>query len=103
MHIKLTPQRSDATLSLARQGTSLIINGEAFDFGPLPDGAVLPRDAVACDFLASDVTRIAGVLHLTLILPHGANAPPQTLFPAPIDLAMDGPASLPPHHTEVQP
>ena len=103
MHIKLTPQRSDDTLSLTRQDSSLIINGEAFDFGPLPDGAVLPRDAVDCACLASDVTRVAGVLQLTLILPHGANAPAQTLFPAPIDLAMDGPASLPPHDAEVQP
>ena len=101
MHIKLTPQRSDDTLSLARQGSALIINGQAFDFGPLPDGAVLPRDAVDCAYLASDVTRVGGILQLTLILPHGANAPRETLFPAPPDLAADGPATLPPHDIEV--
>lgn len=38
MHIKLTPQRSDDTLSLARKGSVLIINGQAFDFGPLGRG-----------------------------------------------------------------
>ena len=97
MRIKLTPQRNDGRLTLARKGAVLIINGEAFDFSLLPDGAVLPQDAVACDLLASDVTRVDGVLHLTLVLPHGQNAPPETLFPSPIDLFVDGEAKLPPH------
>lgn len=101
MHIKLTPQRSNDTLSLARKGSALIINGQSFDFSPLPDGAVLPRDAVDCAYLASDVTRVGGILQLTLILPHGANAPRETLFPAAVDLASDGPAKLPPHDIEV--
>lgn len=101
MHIRFSPQRHDTPLSLSRKGDTLSINDVAYDFSPLPEGAVLPRAAVACDLLASDVTRIGGVLQLTLLLPHGANAPPETLFPAPLDLLTDGPARLPPHDAEV--
>ena len=95
MQITLTPQRRDDRLSLERKGDSLILNGEVFDFTALPEGGTLPRDAVACDWLAGDVTRQDGVLHLTLILPHGVDAPEATLFPVPITLTGDGPVALP--------
>ena len=35
--------------------------------------AVLARDSIGGDWLASDVTRVAGVVHLTVILPHAAD------------------------------
>ena len=95
MQITLTPQRRDDTLTLVRSGDVLTINGEAFDFTAIPEGGTLPRDAVACDWLAGDVTRSGGVLHLTLVLPHGADAPQATLFPAPLTLTGDGPVVLP--------
>ena len=95
MQITLTPQRRDDTLTLTRSGDVLTINGEAFDFTAIPEGGTLPRDAVACDWLASDVTRTEGVLHLTLILPHGVDAPQATLFPAALTLTGDGPVALP--------
>ena len=95
MQITLTPQRRDGTLTLVRSGDVLTINGEAFDFTVIPEGGTLPRDAVACDWLAGDVTRSGGVLHLTLILPHGADAPQATLFPAALTLTGDGPVTLP--------
>lgn len=95
MHITFTPQRRDDQLSLARAGDALIINGETLDLSGIPDGATLPRDAVASDWLASDIERIGGVLHLTLILPHGPNAPAVALFPAPVLVEADGPISLP--------
>ena len=94
MNISFTPMRRDDRLDLSLAGDVLTVNGEAFDFSGLPDGATLPRAAVTCDWLASDVERIGGVIHLTLILPHGANAPAGTLFPAPITPA-DGPVTLP--------
>ncbi|MFN4158602.1 MAG: hypothetical protein ACK4GO_09390 [Gemmobacter sp.] len=95
MHLTLTPVRGDAPLSLHRHGDVLTINGEAFDFSPLPEGATLPRDAVNCAWIADDVTRIGGVLHLTLLLPHGACAPDDTRFPKPLLLTGDGPVALP--------
>ncbi|MFN4131275.1 MAG: hypothetical protein ACK4GC_15875 [Paracoccaceae bacterium] len=97
MQITLSPMRRDDVLTLHRAGDILTINGEAFDFSPLPEGATLPREAVDCDWLASDVTRTGGALHLTLILPHGAEAPPETLFPAPVIDPANGPVELPPH------
>ena len=94
MRITLSPSRRDDRLTISKSGDTLTINGEAFDLSAIPDGATLPRDAVACEWLASDIERIGGVLHLTLILPHGANAPHETRFPDPIDAA-DGPIALP--------
>lgn len=94
MHITLSPSRRDDRLTISKSGDTLTINGEAFDLSAIPDGATLPRDAVACEWLASDIERIDGVLRLTLILPHGARAPHETRFPEPID-ATDGPIGLP--------
>ena len=100
MQITLTPVRLDTALSLHRSGDVLVINGVTYDFGPLPEGAILPREAVGCAWLASDVERIGGAIHLTLILPHGANAPEATRHPAPISLTVNGPVTLPAHDTE---
>ena len=101
MQISFSPMRRDDRLNVAVAGDTLTVNAETFDFSALPEGATLPRAAVACAWLASDVERIGGVLHLTLILPHGANAPDQTLFPAPVE-AGDGPVTLPPYATDVE-
>jgi len=100
MKINLSPSRRDNTLILHRAGEVLSFNGEAFDFTDLPDGATLPRDAVDCEWLAGDVHRIDGVLHLTIALPHGANAPEATRFPVSLTLTSDGPVNLPPYSIE---
>jgi hypothetical protein len=99
MHITFSPVRRDDRLDLSVAGDVLTINGEAFDFTALPEGATLPRDAVVCDWLASDVSRIGGDIHMTMILPHGAAAPHETRFPAPI-IAGDGPVDLPAYAIE---
>ncbi|MCG7622290.1 hypothetical protein [Epibacterium sp. Ofav1-8] len=99
MQISFTPMRLDRALSVSRQGDSLTINGETFDFAPLQEGDVLPRAAVACDWLAADVTREGGVIRLTLILPHGPDAPEATRFPQPLSLTGDGPVPLPAYQT----
>lgn len=98
--ITLSPVRSDTALALSKSGGVLTINGEAFDLSGVPDGATLPRAAMACDWLASDIERIGGALHLTLILPHGASAPQSTLHPQPITVTTDGPITLPAHSIE---
>jgi hypothetical protein len=101
MRITFSPTRRDDRLVLIKSGDVLTINGEAFDFSALPEGNTLPRDAVACEWLAGDVERIEGVIHLALILPHGAQAPQQTRFPVPI-IAGDGPVALPPYDADPQ-
>lgn len=97
MIIALSPSRMDAPLNVERSGDALTINGQSFDFSPIPDGGLLPRAAVDCAYLASDVERLDGEIHLTLILPHGADAPEETRFPEPIHVTEDGPVPLPPY------
>lgn len=100
MHITLVPVRSDDRLVLDRAGERLTVNGTVLDLAPLPEGAVLPRDAAGCPWLAADITRRDGVLHLALILPHGAGAPEAARFPAPVIDPPDGPVALPQTHPE---
>lgn len=101
MNITLSPQRrDDGPLTLFKQGDILTIAGIAYDFSQLPNGATLPQDAVDCPWLASDINRINGELELTLLLPHGANAPEATRFPEAIVNPADGEVKLPPYDTE---
>lgn len=94
MNISFSPMRREGALNLLKSGDILTINGEVFDFSEILDGATLPQEAVDCIWLASDVARIDGVIHLVLILPHGTEAPQETLFPQPV-IAMDGPIAVP--------
>lgn len=68
--VVLSPQRRDDLLEVPKAGDALMINGVAFDFSALPDGATVPAGGVPCERLVGPVERIAGELHLNLILPH---------------------------------
>ena len=96
MNISFTPMRLDSRLEVSKTGDVLILNGEEFDFSDLPEGASLPKAAVNSVWLASDVERSAGQIRLTLILPHGPGALPETLFPASTE-PDDGVIPLPPY------
>ncbi|MEQ9260226.1 MAG: hypothetical protein RIG84_14155 [Roseovarius sp.] len=96
MNITFHPSRKDVELAVSKAGDTLTINGESFDFSGIPSGATLPREAIACDWIAGPVERDdAGVLTVPLILPHGANAPKATRFPADLANVADGPVPLP--------
>ncbi|MFJ4056725.1 hypothetical protein ACIPZC_25225 [Pseudomonas sp. NPDC089743] len=95
MIINLSPVRMDEELMVDREGDLLYVNGEVFDFGPLLEGATLPAEAISSKWFSGQVDRIGGELHLTLILPHGADAPEETRFPQPIVLTDDGTVDLP--------
>jgi len=95
MRINLSPQRRDDTLTVTKAGDALTINGTDYDFSGVPDGGMLPRDAVDCAWLASDVTREDGELVLTLLLPHGANASQARRFPQPLVDVPDGEVEFP--------
>jgi hypothetical protein len=100
MHITLSPIRAETPLTLHRAGDVLTVNGEVFDLSGIPEGATLPREAVSGDWLVWPITRTGGDLVLTIFLPHGANAPEETRFPAPLELTTNGPVALPPYDAE---
>lgn len=102
MQITLIPQRRATPLTLSRSGDALTFNGEVFDFAPLPEGATLPPEAIGSDWFAGPVEREGGELRLALVVPHGAEAPRETLFPAPLVLTGDGPVALPPYAMEAE-
>ncbi|RVQ02402.1 hypothetical protein [Sinorhizobium meliloti] len=95
MKINLSPQRRDDLLEVTKAGDALTINSVAFDFSALPDGATIPAGEVPCEWLVGSVERIAGELHLTLILPHGPSPSEAVAFPQPIVGAPDGVVALP--------
>ncbi|HBO1688137.1 TPA: hypothetical protein L4F78_006352, partial [Pseudomonas aeruginosa] len=70
MIIKLSPYAplpcSDERLSLSRDGDVLIVNGQVFDFTPLPDGGELPAEAIGSEWFAGPALRRAGGLELIL-------------------------------------
>lgn len=90
MQITLVPQRRDDSLTLHRAGNVLTINDRPVDL------ATYDADAAPCDWIVDRPTRGPEGWQVTLILPHGPMAPPETLFPAPLVLDRDGPVDLPP-------
>ena len=95
MMIKFSPFRMDEELTAVRVGDVLNLNGEDFDFGQLVEGATLPQQAITSKWFADPVNRVDGELLITLVLPHGPNAPESTRFPQPIEVTGDGPVELP--------
>lgn len=94
MHISFSPQSRYDTLTLERSAPDrLRINGELFNFGPLPDGGTIPD--VPSEWIVGPVERIDGEIHLTLILPHGPNPSQAVAFPEPIHVTQNGPITLP--------
>lgn len=103
MKLELSPQRRDDTLQVSVAGDVLTINGTAYDLARLPDGATLPRSAIDCEWIAGDVERVGGVLHVLLLLPIPADADDAARFPRPIIVLADGPVALPLGRTEAPP
>ena len=95
MIVKLSPVRSDLSLVVTKSGDTLVINGKAYDLSRLSDGATLPAEAIGDGFLIAPVERIDGSLVVTLMLPHGADAPEEARFPVDILNPADGPVRLP--------
>lgn len=100
MHISFSPQRRDDVLIVSKAGDVLTINGDPVDLSPIPDGATLPAAAIDSEWIVGPVERIGGVLHLTLLLPHGPDPSPAVAFPEPILVASDGPVAVPNDVTE---
>lgn len=89
------PRNSSKSPSVEIMGEVLTINGEALDFSQVPEGATLPRSAIGCVYIAEDVVRTNGVLHIGLSFPIPPDASEAARFPEPIINPPDGPLELP--------
>lgn len=97
MKITFSPIRHNTRLSIEKKGETLVLNDVPCDFSGIADGEERAAEDFGTVFLADVVRRVDGTLHLTLLLPHGASAPRETLFPKPRKLTKDGPIALPPY------
>jgi len=103
MKINLSPQRRDDTLAVRKEGDILTINGEVFDFTTLPDGATIQGNDVPTQWIVGTIERHDGELELTLLLPHGPDAPREVTFPEPIVMGSDGWVALPGQEIPAEP
>ena len=88
MKLILSPQLNSASVTYARQGDTLTINGEAIDLSG--EWAVLEPDnngepLHAPGFLLAG-QRIDGEITLTVLAPHGIDAPEHVRFPPAITI-----------------
>lgn len=90
--ITLSPMRRDDVLTVSVAGDVLVLNGVALDLSTYTADPEAPHD-----WIVGQPVQDAGVWHVALILPHGADAPEATRFPQPIAVTADGPVQLPPH------
>ena len=97
MKISFSPVRCDTRLRVSVLGDTIFVNDEPFDFSPLAEGATLPAEAVNSDWFTGPITRKDGCIEVVLVLPHGAVAPKEARFPAPVTTQVDGPVALPAH------
>lgn len=101
MRISFIPIRYDYNLALTVQEERIVLisiggdDPEVLDFTDLPEGAVLPAEAIASEWIVGPVARTGGELHLTIRLPHSAVAPESTRFPEPIHVTWDGDVPVP--------
>ncbi|MEZ5796712.1 MAG: hypothetical protein R3D63_03995 [Paracoccaceae bacterium] len=95
MHIELIPIRMDATLEAHLAGEVLTLNGQAVDLSAVTEAEPLAAETLGCPWICGEVTRRDGEIRLSLLLPHGADAPEEMRFPAPISRRRTGPLPLP--------
>lgn len=103
MRITFSPQRRDDKLIVSKDGDKLTINGDVYDFSVIPDGAMLPAEAIPGEFIVGPVIRINGEIEITLLLPHGPNPPQSVAFPKDIVIIQDGDIPIPSHFYEPPP
>ena len=98
MNINFTPRRGfpgSVTPSYSVDGDTLLVNGEAFDLGSVPDNGTSEPDG--SHFFSGLISRVNGKIHCTVWVPLGDEAASNQTAPAAdwiIDVD-DGPITLP--------
>lgn len=81
--INFSPVLAGGKTSASLDGDVLTVNGEAFDLSDIPDGATVNHPII------QNATRNGADVELTITLTHGPNAPYETRFPEPVEIAGD--------------
>lgn len=96
MLISFVPQRRDDKLTLELTAPDrLRVNGELFNFGPIPEGGSVSSFDIPSDWFSGPVTRVDGEIHLQLFWPVGPITTGEVSFPDPMRVDDVGPVSLP--------
>lgn len=96
MILKLTPQYKPTSAAVVSVlGETLTIGDDVLDLAPLPEGATIPFGAVASEWIAGDIKRIKGELHVPLVLALSDTSSLEACFPVPITVIQDGPVEMP--------
>lgn len=98
MQIIPSPIRHDTRLSAEIEGHMLILNGHRVDLSQIGEESV-DGEILGSEWILA-ARRDDGEIVVRLLVPHGAQAPDQTLFPAPIKPRGNGPVSLPRYSIE---
>lgn len=89
MKITLTPVFMETPLRLERKGDdTLVFNQVEVDLTD-PD--------LDCEWVVGSPTLGPDGWEITIVLPHGSDAPHETRFPEPIEVTEDGVVNLPPY------
>lgn len=82
-------------MDLAVYGDAVHLNGEVYDFSPLPEGGELPAGAIPGEVFFGVISRQNGEIYLTMKLPVDSDSSEEARFPEPIHVTEDGPVELP--------
>ncbi|UNM22141.1 hypothetical protein K0P33_12080 [Pseudomonas sp. ArH3a] len=83
MRITLLPVISEKTLKASVSSDVLTVNGEKFDFGPMPDNHTISADAVGCEWISINqpISKVDRVISLTMKLPCSWETPDEVRSP----------------------
>lgn len=69
--------------------TTLVVDGQSFDLSLMEDGDIVEHEVLL------QASRTGNDYEVTLMLPHGANAPESTRFPVPSMVSVYGNVDVP--------
>lgn len=92
----LSPQVSDAVPpAIALAGGTLTIDGVPIDLDAIPPGGALAAEDSGSLWVVGYIRRAGdGAVTVPLLLPIPVDAPEALRFPAPVEVAADGPVNL---------
>lgn len=97
MKIYLQPTRCDEKLAVSVSGDVIFINDCKLDLSNLREGEKISSRAIGNMFVVGDVFRVGGDIHISILLPHGIDAPIETRFPSETPISViSGMVNLPP-------